>query len=114
MSTFLSKEVQMGLEAARKRELTEKSRLRVRFDGEVYPVLKYWETGFSVDADDAPQMRGLVDLFDGARHVSQCLIVASHEEKGEFKFEFKRNTAAQDIAPVDFEKDLNTPIALLR
>ena len=63
MSTFLSKEVQMGLEAARKRELTEKSRLRVRFDGEVYPVLKYWETGFSVDADDAPQMRGLVDLL---------------------------------------------------
>ena len=113
MSTFLSKEVQLGLEAARKRELTRKSRLRVRFDGAVYPVLKYWETGFSVDAEDAPQMRGLVDLFDGARHVSQCLIVASHEENGEFKFEFNRNTAAQDIAPVDFEKDLNAPIALL-
>ena len=113
MSTFLSKEVQLGLEAARKRELTQKSRLRVRFDGAVYPVLKYWETGFSVDADDAPQMRGLVDLFDGARHVSQCLIVASHEENGEFKFEFKRNTEAHDIAPVDFEKDLNAPIALI-
>ena len=66
-----------------------------------------------MDADDAPQMRGLVDLFDGAQHVSQCLIVASDEENGEFKFEFKRNTAAQDIAPVDFEKDLNAPIALL-
>ena len=53
------------------------------------------------------------DEFDGARHVSQCLIVASHEENGEFKFEFKRNTAAHDIAPVDFEKDLNAPIALI-
>ena len=103
----------MGLEVARKRELTQKGRLRVRFGGEGYPVLKYWETGFSVDADDAPQMRGLVDLFDGARHVSQCLIVASHEENGEFKFEFKRNTAAHDDAPVDFEKNLNAPIALL-
>ena len=39
MTTFLSKEVQDGLAAARIASLRKASRLRVHADGEVFPVL---------------------------------------------------------------------------
>lgn len=113
MTDYLPKEVLEGLELARKRELMKNSRLRVHVGDEVFPVLRFWETGFSLDAEDAPHLRGLVDLYDGARHLYQCLIVASEEENGLMVFEFKRSTAAHDSAPVDFERDANAPVALI-
>ena len=42
MSTFLSRDVQQGLDRARADELKRKSRFRVQFDGEIYPILKLW------------------------------------------------------------------------
>ena len=113
MSDFLPKEVREGLELARKRALQKKSRLRVHTDDEVYPVLRFWEDGFSLDAEDAPHLRGLVDLYDGARHLYQCLIVASSEEAGEMVYEFKWHTEAVDKPPLDFYRDENAPVALL-
>ena len=68
--------------------------------------------GFALDADDAPHLRGLVDLYDGARHMSQCLIVASAEEAGEMVYEFKRETPALDAAPLDYQRDPDAPVAL--
>ena len=113
MTTFLPKEVAEGLEAARKQALRKKSRLRVQAGMEIFTVLKYWDSGFSVDLQDAPQLRGLVDLYDGSRHLYQCFFVASEEEGGEMRYEFKRNTRAVDSAPLDFERDANKPVALI-
>lgn len=113
MSEFLPKEVREGLEKARKRDLRKKNRLRVRVGEDVYPVLRFWENGFALDADEAPHLRGLVDIHDGGRHLYQALIVASAKEDGELCFEFKRATAAADKAPLDFYRDENAPIALL-
>ena len=113
MSEFLPKEVREGLEAARKADLKRKSRLRVQVGDNFYPILRLWENGFALDADHAPHLRGLVDLFDGGRHLYQCLIVASSEEGGEMLFDFKRNTAAVDKAPLDYTRPENAPIALL-
>ena len=111
---FLPKEVREGLELARKRDLRKKSRLRVHVGDDVYPVLRFWENGFALDIEDAPHLRGLVDIYDGGKHLYQCLIVASDEENGEMQYEFKRSTAAVDKAPLDFYRDENAPIALLR
>lgn len=113
MSEFLPKEVREGLENARKQSMRKKSRLKVRVGEHDFTILRYWEEGFSLDADDAPHLRGLVDVYDGARHVSQCLIVASEEEAGEMVYEFKRETMAHDHIPADYEIDANAPIALL-
>lgn len=113
MSTYLSKEVQEGLDAARKAALLKKTRLRVEAGERSYRVLRMWDGGFALDADTAPHLRGLVDIFDGARHLYQALIVASDEENGELLFEFKRSTEAHDSAPLDFARDENAPIALL-
>ena len=113
MSDFLPKEVREGLEAARKAGLKKKSLLRVHAGEEVFPVLRFWDGGFALDADGAPHLRGLVDLYNGGVHLYQCLVVASSEENGELVFEFKRNTAAEDRAPLDYIRDETAPIALL-
>ena len=111
--TYLSDEVRAGLEAARAKQQRRKSRLRVETGEAHFPVLRLWEDGFAVVGEDAPNLRGLVDLYDGPRHLYQALIVTSAEADGERVFEFKRNTAAADAAPLDFERTTPQPIALL-
>lgn len=113
MEEMLSKEVQAGLDAARLASLRKASRLRLSVDGKVYPVLRLKSDGFSVAAEDAPKLRGLVDLYDGARHLFQCLIVAGEEEAGEMHYEFKRATAVASTAALDFERPADAPAGLI-
>ncbi len=113
MSEYLPKEVRAGLELARKQALHRKSRLRLRVGEESFTILRLWDEGFALDPADAPHLRGLVDIYDGARHISQCLIIASEEDGSEMVYEFKRATPAAAAAPRDFAKDENAPVALL-
>ena len=113
MSTWIPKEVQAGLDAARKKSLRKSSKMRVEADGHSFRVLKYRENGFTLDLEDAPHLRGLVDLYDGGRHVYQCLIVASEEDGDVMHYEFKRSTVAEDTPPTDYFKGENQPAALL-
>ena len=113
MTTFLPKEVRDGLEQARKRDLKKRSRLRVAVGDDLFPVLEFRDGGFALDIDNAPKLRGLVDLYDGGQHLYQCLIVASEEDGAVMRYEFKRSTAAVDKAPLDFARDESAPIALL-
>lgn len=113
MSTYVSKEIREGLGAARLASLKKASRLKVETGRDTFPVLALWKSGFSVEADATPPLRGLVDLYDGANHLYQCLIIASEEEHGEMRYEFKRSTVAADSAPIDFERDPLAPVALL-
>ena len=113
MSTFLSKEIKDDLRKARASEKRRKARHRVRFDNSMYTVIELWENGFSVESENAPNMRGLVDIFEGPNHLSRCLIIASDEQNGEVTFEFKRRTLAEDQAPLDFVLPSDAPIVLL-
>ena len=112
METVFSKEIQAGLDQARTEALKKSSRLRVSFGEEVLPVLRMWKTGFSMEADK-PALRGFVDLYDGSIHLFQCLIVASDEEAGERRYEFKRATAIVDSPAVDFEVPDDAPVGLI-
>ncbi len=113
MSEFLPKEVRDGLEEARKRDLRRRARLRVVAGDDVYPILRIWDDGFALDAEEVSQLRGLVDVYDGARHVSQCLIIASDVAEGQLICTMKRATQAVDAAPVDFERDEAAPVGLI-
>lgn len=114
MEAFFSKEVMDGLKSARQKAERRKSRLCVHVGDEAYPVLKSWENGFSVEADTVPKLRGLVDLYDGPRHISQCLIIRAEAGEDTMTYEFKRRTEAVDKAPLDYERSDDAPIALLR
>ena len=76
MFSFLPKDVREGLERARRADLVKKSRYRIHVDGQALTVIRLSSHGFSLP-EDAPHLRGLVDLYEGSRHVAQCLIVAT-------------------------------------
>lgn len=113
MEAHFSPDVMAGLRKARMADAEKKNRLRVHEGDLVHPVLKIWEDGFSMDADEAPHLRGLVDLYDGARHLQQCLVIHSEVEAGVMNYEFKRHTMVSEEAPKDYAVDANAPVALI-
>ena len=114
MSTYVSQDLQAGLDAARATPPRRaRSRYRIHADGGVYPVINQWKTGFSVDMSVVPQLRGHVDLYNGETHVARCLILASEEDAGIMRYDFKRTTPATDSAPADFVRDPDAPVALI-
>lgn len=113
MLEFLPKEVRDGLEAARNRDSKRRNRLRVQVGEAVFPVLRLSDDEMELDSSLTPHLRGLVDLFDGARHVAQCLIVASTQENGVLICGFKRVTNVTDGPALDYWRDENAPVALL-
>ncbi len=113
MTTYLSPEILAGLEDARTRGWQKSRRLRVEAGTQTYSVLRAWDGGFALRAGTAPNLRGLVDLYDGARHLSRCLIVASEEEGQEMRFDLKVVNEASGEQPVDFERAEDAPVALI-
>lgn len=97
-------------EAAGKRR---RSRLRVVAGEHSYVVLRRWKGGFALDAAGVAQLRGLVELHEGGRHMATCLIVASAIEAGELICTAKRETAVRDRAALDFVRDEAAPMAFL-
>jgi hypothetical protein len=113
MLEFLPKDIRDALETARRRDRGRKSRLRVQLGEVVFPILRLWDTGFALDASRTTRLRGYVDLYDGSRHLRQCLIVASVVENGELICEIKQTTRATDGPALDFWRDENLPTRLL-
>ena len=112
MEAVFSKEIQSGLDHARVEGMKKSSRLRVCVDGKKQTVLRMWKTGFAMEAD-APDLRGMVDLYDGSIHLFRCLIVTSEAESGERQYEFKRATAVRGTPALDFEMLEHAPAALI-
>jgi hypothetical protein len=113
MSSFLPQSVREELAAAQKSSRRRRATRVVHVGDEAFPILEMTDSGFAVEAADAPRLRGFIDIYDGARHLYQALIVASEQQGDLMRYEFKRNTAAATTAPVDFETGDARPVALL-
>ena len=114
MLEYLPPELEEGFNAARKRALRRASKMRMQLGEAVFPVLRFWHDGFALDATLTPaRLRGLVDLYDGPRHVFQCLIVASEVEAGEVICSFKRATPVAERPALDYWRDENAPTGYL-
>ena len=109
----LPKSIRDGLIQAQTLANKRRTRLQVAAGGKRIDVIRAWETGFSVEAGATGFLRGLVDLYDGQRLLSRCLIVTAHEDDGERVYEFKRSTAHSDAPPADYERDPHRPAGLL-
>lgn len=113
MLEYLPPEVREGLETARKHDPKRRLRLRVHLGDAVFPIHSLWENGFSLRADPVPHLRGHVDIYDGARHICQALIVASETENGILHCEFKRATTVRNGPALDYWRDENAPAGFL-
>lgn len=113
MLEYLPEDIRLGLLAAQDRPRRGARRLSVHLNDAVFPLLRLWDGGFAVDSARTPRLRGLVDVYDGPRHLSQCLIVAAAIEGDQTIYEFKRETAAADRAPLDYAPDDPRPAGYL-
>ncbi|MEI4471433.1 hypothetical protein [Frigidibacter sp. MR17.24] len=113
MFEVFPEDLRKQLLAAERKAQSRRSRLRVETGRESWPVLRRWEDGFALDARRVSHLRGLVDLYDGPRHVMQCLIFASGVEGDELICSVKSATPAGDRPPVDFVRPEGGPAALL-
>lgn len=113
MLEFLPKELSEHLRMGQAARGRKRSRLRVRVGAAEYPVLRLWPDGMAVEAGAVPVLRGLVDIYDGSRHVLQCLIVASEIDAGELVCSFKWATAVTGKAPLDYWRDEDAPVGYL-
>jgi len=113
MLEFLPEDIRRGLENARKRGARKGSRLCVHVGENVYPIQSLRNDGFSVDHSRVPRLRGLVDIFDGPKHLSQALIIAADEDGDLMRYEFKRETPVTQTPIRDYAEEKIVPSGYL-
>ena len=96
----LPQSVGAGVDVAKPSRKAADDTLHIRVGTRVVPVLRQWSTGFAVAADQAALLPGRIDLYAGAQHLLQALILTSREESGERLFEYKFATHASETAPL--------------
>ncbi len=107
MDIFLPKGFEPGLSRPRMGRQMRAPQLSVAVCGVIYPVLRRWATGFAVSAAEVPTLSGVVDLYDGAEHLHQCLITSCEHADDEHVFTIKRSRSV-DYSTV-FQIDGNVP-----
>jgi hypothetical protein len=113
MSEYLPKELREQLAAAHRKAKRKRATRSVHIGDEAFAILDMSDNGFSVARDEAPRLRGLVNIYEGPRHLYQALIVAAAEAGDVMQYDFKRNTAATGHPAVDFEQVEARPAGLL-
>lgn len=110
---MLPEDVRKGLELARKQSIQRGTKLCVHDGDDIYRIRRLWNDGFALDAKGSPRLRGRVDVYDGSRHLYQCLVITSEVSGDERVYEFKWLNPIPDRPPADFVRDADAPIALL-
>lgn len=99
MTNYMPAELRDQLAAAQRKVRRTRSTRSVHAGGEILAILEMSDKAFAIDAEKAPALRGLVDIYDGKRHLYQALIVAAAREGDVVRYRFKRNTGAIRVTP---------------
>ena len=113
MIDHLPKEVRDGLQAARKASLKRNDRLCIHDGDDVFRIRRFWADGVSIDLKHGDKLRGRVEIYDGARHVYQCLIENGRTEGEECVFDFKWLNPVAERPAVDFVQPEVVPVGLI-
>ena len=99
MDTILPAGFSGANEMHRRTTLRRESRLRVSNDGQDHVVMELTDTGFVIEADGRPPLRGYADIFRGENRVLHGLVQCSWADDGLVGYEFKRDTAGAEVSP---------------
>ncbi len=113
MIDVLPEHIREGLETARKTSIARGNRLCVHDGGRVYRINRLWSDGMAMNHQDGAKLRGRVEIYDGARHLYQCLIVNSRVEGDELLFDFKWLHPVKTQPAADFVRERDAPAGLL-
>ncbi len=102
-----------GLSAQSRGGERRQKKLRVTAGGESFPIGELGREGFTLAGEARPNLRGLVDIYDGTNHILQALVVRAGGSGEAPRYEFKLRTQPRDKAPRDFAVDPAAPVGLL-
>ncbi|WP_043919765.1 hypothetical protein [Jannaschia aquimarina] len=112
-AAYISPEIRMGLEAARKAAHRHGRRLRVQVGDIWYPIRSMDDDGIEIALDVAPKLRGHIEIHEGPRVIRTALIVAAEVRDDVMRYAFKRATAPRNEAPVDYVRLLPASAGLI-
>lgn len=113
MEAILTKDIISALGSAPLMQGQKLSRLRVDAAGKTHRVLRTWKTGFSTEAKNAPELRGLVDLYDGKTYLGLCLVTGNRLSGEEMLYDFRRASPIAQEAAQAFERSPGRPHVLI-
>lgn len=67
-----------------------------------FAILDLTQDSCLIEAPDSATLRGYADIYDGERHLSQCLLVLAAPEGDLLRCSFKRRTAFRIDPPQDY------------
>ncbi len=70
-----------------------------------FPILDLSDDSCLIEARDSSALRGYADLYDGDRHLAQCLLLLAVPEGDLLRCSFKRRTAFRLDTPRDYAAD---------
>jgi hypothetical protein len=67
-----------------------------------FPILQLTDDSCLIEAPDSATLRGYADIYDGDRHLAQCLIVFASPDGELLRCSFKRRTPFRVSPPPDY------------
>ena len=101
LDTILPGDIAQAMEVERQRSLRKPSGYRVVSDGREHAVVRLRKSGFVIEADGRPPLRGYADVMHGDDRVLRGLVVCIWARDGQVGYEFKREGGGLDV-PVDY------------
>ena len=102
MDHHIPDEMSGALEEERRRQARKRSRFRVRLDELELPVLELTQSGFVIESEERPMLRGYMDIFHGDERILHGLAICTWAKDGLVGYEFKRDSMSGEIR-VDHE-----------
>lgn len=113
MTDHIPQAVLDGLAAARRASIRRGDKLCVHDGDDVYRIIRFWADGMTLDAKHRDKLRGRIEIYDGARHLYQALVINSEVEGAECVFTFKWLHPVHEQPAVDFVRENDEPVALI-
>ncbi|MEL6479156.1 MAG: hypothetical protein AAFR17_17640 [Pseudomonadota bacterium] len=101
MEIDLRADISGALEVTRRDAQRRRSRHRVVAEGRDHRIVELGETGFVIEADGRPPLRGYVEIFLGEERIDRQLVICDWARDGLVGYAFKRDSAGADV-PADY------------
>ena len=100
MESILPGEVLSAIEAGRRKSRRARTRHLVVAGERQHRIMELTETGFVIEADGLPHLRGYVEIMLGEELVARRLVVFAWARDGRVGYEFKHDAASRETPVV--------------
>lgn len=101
MESILPGEVLSALEVDRRNSRRARTRHLVVMGERQHRIMELTETGFVIEADGLPHLRGYVEILLGDERIARRLVVFAWARDGLVGYEFKHDASSREV-PADY------------